>query len=500
MWGNNMEDNKEREERMKAHAEALIENLHTSKIIEEIAHERKENFEKNKKEYIKKIFDAALPGEETVNVIFIANHNFDDSHDAIIEEALKHNVCQIVTFGIGLKDLGYYRKEYLGGFRNPAYALGYYEDEHGAYVKDVWTWYTKDEIAKRIPDFSKFNQNYNNCKTKVIYSYDDGLKFNEYDQKKYDELTDYYYSVLREKYPNFFRAISANLDDSLITVIPNNNWKDRLRVKDFSLWGMLNELVPSINSTEYKLELERIKEIEAKLQDMQIRNLYFYTDKGTDLKIGLNGLSRWISEPSVQGNNVQNTSRLYHVFPSYEIYTSPDAFTAEGQIVITKPNNIERINKATLLFEKGKIVKGRTDNEKWIDLVFDEKSGLSRIGKISLVPITTPLNKIDIAKNLESHHNLYLTHYKGRSDLISTGQFEETILDKNTGCHLTLGNASREATTLSTTGSREEMRKNNFNISDYQQDLIFGDDSIVVEAETKDKKKVLLMEHGKFKI
>jgi leucyl aminopeptidase (aminopeptidase T) len=44
------------------------------------------------------------------------------------------------------------------------------------------------------------------------------------------------------------------------------------------------------------------------------------------------------------------------------------------------------------------------------------------------------------------------------------------------------------------------MRDNNFNVSDYHYDFVFGNDSIMVEAETEGHKKVLLMDKGIWKI
>ena len=38
------------------------------------------------------------------------------------------------------------------------------------------------------------------------------------------------------------------------------------------------------------------------------------------------------------------------------------------------------------------------------------------------------------------------------------------------------------------------------NESDFHQDLVFRNDSIIVEAGTEDKRKILLMENGSWKI
>lgn len=473
-----------------------MERTSVNSRLENVFNERKEKMEDNRREYIKKIFDAALLDDERVNVIFMANHYFGDSYDAILEEAKKQNVNQITVFGVGLQNLGYYRKDYLGSFRNPAYALGYYEDEGGHYVRDIWTWYSREKIAESIPDFSNIDHQY---KTKIIYSYDDRVMIDDNMRNKYDELIKFYYEKHRKKNPDFWQIVNANLHEALITIIPNDEWAKRLHVKEFVLWGMLNELVPSINSPEYKYELERIDEIKSKLQEMKIKNLCFYTDQGTDFRIGLSNHSRWISEPWIIDTKHKNRMRRYHNFPSYEIYTSPDAFSAEGKIVITKPNNIAKIEKATYQFEKGKVVRCETDNDNWVKKILDENNMLNRIGEIALVANNTPLNKIDGAKNNESIHNMYISK-NAKNSLLSTGQFESIVFDENTGCHFALGKAYSEATDLGNIVTDKMMRKNNFNVSSLHYDFVFGNDSVVVEAETQGNQKVLLMDKGIWKI
>jgi leucyl aminopeptidase (aminopeptidase T) len=144
---------------------------------------------------------------------------------------------------------------------------------------------------------------------------------------------------------------------------------------------------------------------------MRIKNLSFYTDKGTDFRIGLSDHSRWISDPLLKNPNQLASTLYYNNFPSFEIFTTPDAFTASGKVVLTKPNNDADIRKATYEFEKGKVVNLKCDNDVWTRKVLEsnEGVGLCRIGEIALVPNNTPISYVDVAKYNESDHKIVLS-------------------------------------------------------------------------------------------
>lgn len=101
---------------------------------------------------------------------------------------------------------------------------------------------------------------------------------------------------------------------------------------------------------------------------------------------------------------------------------------------------------------------------------------MNRIGEIALVSQSSPLAK--------------------------SGEFYDSVLfDENTGCHFALGNSIDECIGIEKEKLKEKGAKYyRYNTSEYHTDLVFGDDSISVEAETKGKKKVLLMENGIWKI
>ena len=75
------------------------------------------------------------------------------------------------------------------------------------------------------------------------------------------------------------------------------------------------------------------------------------------------------------------------------------------------------------------------------------------------------------------------------------------LLDENTGCHFALGEAFEECTDLPSELIRKRgLRHYRFNTSNYHEDMVFGDESITVDAQTYGGQKVLIMEKGRWKL
>lgn len=74
-------------------------------------------------------------------------------------------------------------------------------------------------------------------------------------------------------------------------------------------------------------------------------------------------------------------------------------------------------------------------------------------------------------------------------------------MDENSGCHLALGNSIDKCIDLPESILNEGKKMDYvFYNSSHHQDLVFGDDSVTVEAETSNSGKKLLLENGRWKI
>ena len=101
---------------------------------------------------------------------------------------------------------------------------------------------------------------------------------------------------------------------------------------------------------------------------------------------------------------------------------------------------------------------------------------MNRIGEIALVSQDSPLAKTE-------------------------EYYSSILLDENTGCHFALGYSHNDCIGVEKEKIEEKgARYYKYNTSNWHTDLVFGNDSITVEAETRSKKKVLLMEKGIWKI
>lgn len=319
---------------------------------------------------------------------------------------------------------------------------------------------SKKEIEEFIPKYPELKG-----KVKEISF----ANITDYSKEYFSNYSIEYYRNLMRYNKTAFRA--KDTKDILITVYPNKEWAYQLlgnKDKINELWIIINEIMQE--DKQFIREINRKIEIKNTLNKMGISNLYFYTDLGTDFKISLNPTSVWCTNPNIANGSIFN-------YPSYEIFTSPNCKSAEGTIVLSQKSRFYNgiiVNNATFNFSKGELTKCKTDKIDFKRYIMNPIKNLNRIGEIALVSQDSPLSK--------------------------TGQFfDSVLLDENTGCHFALGNSIDECIAMS---ERDIRRKEIFDYyaSDLHMDFVFGNDSVCVEADTKDKNKVLLMEKGKWKI
>lgn len=393
-----------------------------------------------KKNYLRKILNACLCNKRYSTVVFHASFCLDDMRE-IIEE---------------LKDEFHIKNLIIIDFDNDK-------------VKSFFDTNPSDaEIREFIP---KFNNPVGNMK--VIYFNNSVTDLsNDY----YSDYSVKYYQLLREYNKTVFDKIDIlPTEDKTVTAYPNKAWAESLLGDpDFlgELWIRINKtlLDPKVEKREVSRRIERKDE----LNKMRIRNLTFHTDLGTDFRIALNPHSIWVSEPNGIGSHFGRFN-----YPSYEIFTSPNCYSGDGKIVLSKKRRFYYdidVENATFTFERGKVTDCESNSDTFNKIILRPSNKMNRIGEIALVSQTTPLAR--------------------------TGQFyDSVILDENTGCHFALGNSIRDCIGIDDK-RLEERGKRYFNFfeSDYHTDYVFGDDSISVEAETKGKQKILLMDKGRWKI
>lgn len=394
--------------------------------------------EKIKKEYLRKIMAASLNNRNYSTVVFHASFCLDEIKNTIEELKDEFHIDNIIFI-----DFDYDKIK------------SFYESNP-----------TEKEIERFIPKFSKPNGN-----MKIIYFNnvtDQSTNYYSINARKYYNHLNYYNKEVLDRIKN-----SPN-DDITVTVCPNKEWAESLlgsQEELQELWIRISKTL--LNPEDARKEMEERIERKNELNKIGIRNLCFYTDLGTDFKIALNSHSIWRCEP----NDIKGNFNCFN-YPSYEIYTSPNCYSAEGKIVLSKKEFFYdmTIESATFEFLKGRLTSCKSNNKKFDSIVLYKLNKMNRIGEIALVSQASPLAK-------------------------SRTFYDSVLLDENAGCHFALGDYIEECVGIEKEKIEEKgARYYRYNTSDHHADFVFGNDSISVEAETKGKKKVLIMEKGKWKI
>lgn len=395
---------------------------------------------KIKREYLRKILTISLNNRDYSTVVFSASFCLDEIKDIIKEIKDEYHLDNVI-----FKDFDYDKIK------------SFYETNP-----------QEEEIERFIPKFPKPTGN-----MKIIYFHNPitDLSDNYYS----DYSIRYYNDLIKYNQEVFDKIEKTSKKDKTITTCPNKEWAEGLLGNQNQLdelWLKVSKTL--LNPDEAKNELEKRLEQKKILNRMGFRNLYFYTDLGTDFRIALNTHSIWVSEP----NDWEGEFNFFN-YPSYEIYTSPNCYSAEGKIVLSRKSRFYYdivIENALFEFNKGRLISSQSNSEDFDSIILNRRNRMNRIGEIALVSQSSPLAKT--------------------KDFYDSG-----LLDENTGCHFALGYALDDCIGVDKQKIKEKgARYYRYNTSRYHTDLVFGNDSISVEAETKGKKKVLLMDKGKWKI
>lgn len=395
---------------------------------------------KLKREYLYKILAASLNNRDYSTVVFNASFCLDDIKDIIKELKDEYHLDNVLFI-----DFDYDKIK------------AFYDSNP-----------TEEKIEKFIPKYPIPTGNIKSISFhNPITDYSDNY-YSDYSIKYYNDLMKYNQEV-------FDKIKQISKKDKTVTACPNKEWAESLLGNQSQLdelWLKINKTI--LNPEEVKIELEKRLEQKKLLNSMNIRNLYFYTDLGTDFRISLNPHSIWVSEP----NDWEGELNFFN-YPSYEIYTSPNCYSAEGKIVLSRKSRFYYgivIENALFELSKGRVISIESNSEDFDDIILNKRNKMNRIGEIALVSQNSPLAK--------------------------TGEYYDSgLLDENTGCHFALGYALDDCIGVDKQKLKEKgARYYRYNTSEYHTDLVFGNDSISVEAETKGKKKVLLMDKGIWKI
>ena len=392
-----------------------------------------------KKEYLRNILNVSLSNRNYSTVVLNASFPLDEVRDILEELKKEFNIANLII-----------------------------NDFHSDKIKAFYeTNPSETDIEKFIPKYPKTTGN-------IKYIYFENVT--DTDQDFYGDIGSKYFKDLKRYNKELFEKMdNKNNEDVTVTACPNKKWAESLlgsEDKLDELWLRMSKTLLSYDAL--KKDGKERAERKNELNKMGIRKLNFYTNLGTDLRIALNPHSIWCCSP----DNIDGKGNFFN-YPTYEIFTSPDCYSAEGKIVLSRKEKFFydiMIEEAIFEFTKGRLVSCKSNNENFEGILLYKPNKMNRIGEIALVSEDSPLTQLADFYNIP-------------------------LLDENSGCHFALGNYISECANI----DKEKIDKNgaryyHYNNSLYHTDLVFGNESITVEAETKDKKKILLMDQGRWQI
>lgn len=188
------------------------------------------------------------------------------------------------------------------------------------------------------------------------------------------------------------------------------------------------------------------------LNEKQYTRLHI-TGRGTDLYLGMPREQSW------DGGGVTTPEGVFFLpnLPSYEVFTSPKADTAEGTVAATLPLNYQGglIREIQLTFRNGRVTGFHAEEgEELLRQILEADEGSSRLGEVAIVPHGSPVERQGII-------------------------FYTTVCDENAACHLALGNGfCREG--------RERAQALGINQSAIHVDFMIGGTDTCIQGERAD--------------
>ena len=210
------------------------------------------------------------------------------------------------------------------------------------------------------------------------------------------------------------------------------------------------------------------------LNNLQLKELHYKTDRGTDFRIGLPENHIWVGAESKDDKGYRFLPNL----PTEEIFTAPDNRVAEGIVYATKPLNLSGtlVEDFWIRFEGGKAVEvGAKKGEDQLKELIGRDEGACRLGEVALVSVKSPINT---------------------SGLI----FYNTLFDENASCHLALGAAYPTCVEGGVDMDDEELKKHGINDSQIHDDFMIGDETLSIVGIDKDGKEHQIFKNGDFVI
>ena len=297
------------------------------------------------------------------------------------------------------------------------------------------------------------------------------------DQEKLSKLISYALSTRKE---------FDNLRDKLITpwtiaAVPTLSWAKQVFPESSNpvedLWNKIFEIcaIDKENPEEiWNKKIENLKNQAEKLTEYKFKKLIYTNSLGTNFSIELLEDTIWASG---REDLVDRRSILVN-YPTEEVFTSPNAYSAEGIVYASKPLSYQDniIDNFWIKFENGKVMDCYAEKgEETLKQLIKSCPNADRLGEVALVPYDSPISNSKIL-------------------------FYETLFDENASCHLALGDSFQECVKNGINMSEEELKEKGLNKCDNHVDFMIGTSDLSIIGETFDGNKIEIFKDGNFVI
>ena len=223
---------------------------------------------------------------------------------------------------------------------------------------------------------------------------------------------------------------------------------------------------------EWEAHNRNLHERSAYLNSLEIAELHYKGDNGTDLTVGM------IPEACFKAGGDTTLSGIYFNpnIPTEECFTSPMRGKAEGIVYATKPLSYQGqlIENFSVRFENGKAVEVHAEkNQPLLEQMISMDEGAAYLGECALIPVNSPINESGIL-------------------------FYETLFDENAACHLALGMGFADCIKGYEEKTLDECRAMGINDSMIHVDFMIGYEGLDIDAVTRDGRTIPIFRGGKW--
>ena len=220
--------------------------------------------------------------------------------------------------------------------------------------------------------------------------------------------------------------------------------------------------------------IRNLDEKAVKLNNFNFEKLVFKNKLGTDFSVNLIKNHKWIN---CTAKNKYGETVITNI-PTEEVFTAPDAVTANGVVYATRPLLYDDgiIDKYYIKFENGKVTEfcAEQNNHLLEKLLYSCKNA-DRIGEIAIVPHSSPISQLGLL-------------------------WYDTSFDENTGCHIALGNAYPQCLQNYSSKEHSTFQSIGLNYSDIHEDIVIGSSDMEITGFTADGNAVIILKNGEWNI